>query len=557
MAIHELLQSNPEEAMRLAYLCSLCGLCTALCPEGDDPAAFFLGLRRRAVDEGVVDLSPYASLLAYEAKGVSRRYTWAHLPEGCDTVFFPGCGLSGTRPEKTHGLWEYLGRSMPGTGLVLDCCTKPSHDLGRQGVFESAFGELHQWLLDRGIRRVLVACPNCHKVFSQYGTGLETVSVYEVMAEDEALKPSSCGGPLMIHDPCAVRFETGVHRAVKALSLRSGAQVVDSARGGRLTVCCGEGGTVGAVCPEYSDLWKAHIHNRCGETPLLTYCSGCASRLGRGRETRHVLDLYFNGEGEITKGAPAPLTYLNRLRLKKRVQKRDEPAVTRARHVVMGGVKNKSPWVKFFLLLTLIAAGAGFHAWGPTDLLTPEAVRQWVQGYGIAAPLVFVALYCIAPCLMLPASPLTLAAGLLFGPVQGFFLTMVGATGAATLSFLIARYLAGDWVRKHLSGTAMGRLDRKVAEEGWKVVAFARLVPVFPFFLLNYAFGLTRVPLLHYVVATFVCIFPATLAFILFSSSLLDVLQGRVTAPFVGGLLLLVMVGLLPFIVRRIRRSRS
>ena len=551
LEIRELMETQPEEAFRLAYLCSLCGLCTAICPEGDDPAAFFLALRQEAVMGKAVDLAPYSSLLAYEARGVSRRFTWSHLPEGCDTVFFPGCGLAGTRHEKTYRIWEYLRQASPAMGLVLDCCTKPSHDLGRQEAFESAFGEMRGWLLGQGVRRVVVACPNCFKVFKEYGEGLEAHSVYELMAEDSALTPSSLNGTHTIHDPCPVRFEEGIQKAVKGLAVRSGATVVDSARGGRWTLCCGEGGSVGSVCASYSEAWKNRVYKRGNGDALLTYCSGCASRLGEKGETRHILDLYFNEGDKAPKVSKSPMSYVNRLRLKRKVKQMSEAAVTRERHIPMARPGKGGLFVKFLILLMLIGAGVGLKLSGFTDSLAPEAVRQWVEGYGLAAPVMFIALYCIAPCLLLPASPLTLAAGLLFGPVMGLAYTMVGATGGATLAFLTSRYLAGDWVRRKVAGTGLARLDQKVAEEGWKVVAFTRLVPVFPFFLLNYAFGLTRVRLSHYVVTTFVCMLPATVAFILFSSSLLDLLQGRVTAPFVGGLFLLGAVGTIPFLVKR------
>lgn len=557
MEIRKIKESRPDEAYRLAYLCSLCGLCTATCRGGGDPAAFFLDLRREAVVSGRADLAPYAPLLSYERRGVSRRFTWAHLPDGCDTVFFPGCGFSGSRGEKAHRIWAYLRKEHPATGLVLDCCTKPSHDLGRQEAFENAFGELRHWLFAQGVRRVVVACPNCFKVFDRYGHGLETQSIYERMAGDPSLTPSPLSGVHTLHDPCAVRFETGMQEAVKALALRSGARLQATTCGGRWTLCCGEGGGVGAVCATYPSAWRERIQSCGNGGPLLTYCSGCAARLGKKGEARHILDLYFNREGEVPKVAKSPMTYLHRLRLKRRVTSLSEPAVTRARHLSMVPPRRGGFLVTTLILLALIGAGMGLKYSGFTDSLAPEAVRQWVAGVGIAAPVAFIALYCIAPCLLLPASPLTLAAGLLFGPIPGLVYTMVGATGGATLAFLISRYLAAPRVRRMVAGTALERLDRKVEAEGWKVVAFARLVPVFPFFLLNYAFGLTRVRFSHYVVTTFFCIFPSTLAFILFSSSLFDLLQGRVTASLVGGFLLLGLVGGIPFLVRRVRKKRS
>ena len=106
------------------------------------------------------------------------------------------------------------------------------------------------------------------------------------------------------------------------------------------------------------------------------------------------------------------------------------------------------------------------------------------------APLVFVGIYAMATLLFLPGSLMTLLGGLMFGPLWGTFLNLAGATLGATLSFLAARYLAADWVERKSSGW-MRKLKDGVEEEGWRFVAFVRLVPVFPFNLLNYALGYT------------------------------------------------------------------
>src|ERR1700724_4115235 len=89
---------------------------------------------------------------------------------------------------------------------------------------------------------------------------------------------------------------------------------------------------------------------------------------------------------------------------------------------------------------------------------------------------------------------------------------LTGATLGATLAFVIARYIASDWVVAR-SGERLGRLTRGVEEEGWRFVAFVRLVPLFPFNLMNYAFGLTRIRLREYVLASFVCMAPGALAY--------------------------------------------
>jgi uncharacterized membrane protein YdjX (TVP38/TMEM64 family)/rhodanese-related sulfurtransferase len=121
-------------------------------------------------------------------------------------------------------------------------------------------------------------------------------------------------------------------------------------------------------------------------------------------------------------------------------------------------------------------------------------------------------LYAVATVLFLPGSVITLAGGVLFGPVWGTLWSLTGATLGAALAFLIARYLGGDWIARR-AGPRLSRLNDGVAAEGWRFIAFVRLVPLFPFNLLNYALGLTRMAFLPYVLASALFMLPGALAF--------------------------------------------
>jgi len=162
-------------------------------------------------------------------------------------------------------------------------------------------------------------------------------------------------------------------------------------------------------------------------------------------------------------------------------------------------------------LALILVAGIGL-ALAYRDRLDPAALETWVQSAGLAGPLLFMALYAVATVLFLPGSVLTLAGGALFGPLWGTLWNLTGATVGAALAFLIARYLAGDWVQQR-AGPRLQRLDAGVAAEGWRFVAFTRLVPLFPFNLLNYALGLTRIPFTAYLLATWVFMLPGALAY--------------------------------------------
>ena len=139
-------------------------------------------------------------------------------------------------------------------------------------------------------------------------------------------------------------------------------------------------------------------------------------------------------------------------------------------------------------------------------------LQQWVEQAGTAGPIIFMLIYAIGTVLFLPGSVLTLAGGALFGPVLGTFYNLTGATIGATLAFLIARYLASEAVEQKAAGR-LKQLKHGVENEGWRFIAFVRLVPLFPFNLLNYALGLTRIKLSHYIITSYICMLPGGFAY--------------------------------------------
>lgn len=152
----------------------------------------------------------------------------------------------------------------------------------------------------------------------------------------------------------------------------------------------------------------------------------------------------------------------------------------------------------------------------------PKAFRDalaWIDAAGPAGPLVFFGIYVAACVFMLPGSILTLGAGAVFGVVNGFLLVSLSSTAGATAAFLVGRYLAREAVARRVAGNpAFSALDEAVAGEGWKIVGLTRLSPIFPFNLLNYAFGLTRVRLRDYVLASWIGMIPGTALYVYLGS---------------------------------------
>ena len=148
---------------------------------------------------------------------------------------------------------------------------------------------------------------------------------------------------------------------------------------------------------------------------------------------------------------------------------------------------------------------------------------QWVDGLGVWGPVVFIAGYAGATVAFVPGSVLTLAAGAIFGLVRGVAYVLVGATIGASLAFLVARYIARDAIEQWLEGNLrFAAIDRAVGREGLKIVFLLRLSPVFPFNLLNYALGLTKVRFADYFIACLGMI-PGTLLYIYYGKLAGDV----------------------------------
>ncbi|MDH5559729.1 MAG: VTT domain-containing protein [Deltaproteobacteria bacterium] len=139
-------------------------------------------------------------------------------------------------------------------------------------------------------------------------------------------------------------------------------------------------------------------------------------------------------------------------------------------------------------------------------------MRAWVEGFGWAGPFLFMGLYALATLLFLPGSLLTLAGGAVFGLGPGTFYNLTGATVGAGLSFLAARHLLGDWVESKTRGR-LAQLKQGVEREGWQFVAFVRLIPLFPFNLLNYALGLTRIRFWTYLAVTYLAMLPGAFVY--------------------------------------------
>jgi uncharacterized membrane protein YdjX (TVP38/TMEM64 family) len=181
------------------------------------------------------------------------------------------------------------------------------------------------------------------------------------------------------------------------------------------------------------------------------------------------------------------------------------------------------------LTLSLVAIAIAFTAapalaqesttaqgFNPQEVL--RNALQWIDSLGSVGAIAFIALYIIATVAFLPGSIITLGAGIVFGVVLGSLYVFIGATLGASAAFLVGRYLARGWVSKKIAGNDKFRaIDEAVGKEGFKIVLLTRLSPIFPFNLLNYAFGVTGVSLKDYFLGS-VGMIPGTIMYVYIGS---------------------------------------
>jgi len=211
------------------------------------------------------------------------------------------------------------------------------------------------------------------------------------------------------------------------------------------------------------------------------------------------------------------------------------------------------------LVVLLIIAGAGVCIWCYHEGVTPQILETWILSFGIWAPIGFVLLYAVSTVAMVPGGIFDLVGGAVFGPYFGSLYNWLGGTLGAALALLVARYIARDWLEAR-AGPRLQSVMRSVDEEGWRFVAFVRLVPIFPYAIVNYLLGLTRIPFHHYVAATLVFMAPSTVAYTWLGFAGRQVMAGdthQIRYAFIALALLGVLIFVPRFVFKRIKRANS
>ncbi len=279
--------------------CTLCGQCTAVCPNGFDMAHVCHLARQNMVSTDKMPLAPHEFALLDMLFSNNEAFLCRPQPgfETCRYVFFPGCQAAAIAPETVKAAYADLCERLEGgVALLLGCCGAISDWAGRAEMTEQTRAFLDRELGRLGDPTIIAGCPTCRKELESFVsapvTGIWDVLKTIGLPADAKKLPR----PMALHDACGARGDEATQTAIRDLASQLGCELADTPYSGDRSPCCGYGGLTAYANREVA----AEVAEQClerSELPYLSYCMACRDRFARqGRESRHLLELVYGAE---------------------------------------------------------------------------------------------------------------------------------------------------------------------------------------------------------------------------------------------------------------------
>ena len=297
--------------------CTLCGQCTAVCPNGFDMARVCASARRNMVSTDKMPLAPHEFALMDMLFSNGDAFLSRLQPgkEQCRFVFFPGCQAAAVAPATVRAAYlDLCARLSGGVALMLGCCGAICDWAGRYEMQDSTRAFLLSELSKLGDPVIIAGCPTCRKELNEL-TGREVKGIWEIL--DEIGLPDGAKGmdrPAALHDACGARGDARTQETVRRLAEKLGVTLTETPYSGDRAPCCGYGGLTAYANPEVADEITQKALSR-SDAPYVSYCMACRDRFARqGRESRHLLELVYGTDA----GSPPDISEKrwNRLSLK-------------------------------------------------------------------------------------------------------------------------------------------------------------------------------------------------------------------------------------------------
>ena len=277
---------------REAYSCNICGHCKSVCPVDVDVGALMQFSREDRFLSGK-DIPAFHDFWMREFEFHTTDTFFASAPKGqntCEYAFFPGCQLGAAEPEHVLKSYEYL-RDKFDTGIVTGCCGAPAYWAGDKAHLTENVEHLRKTWDDMGRPTFIFACAYCENVFELLMPEIKRISLYELMARDDALIPARSYKDAAVFDPCTARDDEAMQESVRILTKRAGITAKELPDPNR---CCGYGGHMRLANPAlYNQITEHRTH--ASDKPYIVYCANCREVFRQNdKDCAHILDLVFD-----------------------------------------------------------------------------------------------------------------------------------------------------------------------------------------------------------------------------------------------------------------------
>ena len=204
--------------------------------------------------------------------------------------------------------------------------------------------------------------------------------------------------------------------------------------------------------------------------------------------------------------------------------------------------------------LLRVSGAIEYLGWENISKINVPKIKEKINSFGVIAHLTFIGFYVVAVVFFLPGLPVTALSGLAFGPFWGTVNASIGSAIGVSCAFLIARYTAREMVEAWVADNPkFQKIDNGVKKQGWRMLMITRLVPIFPFNLQNYAYGLTQIKFSTYFLVSWICMLPGTIAYVQLGAAV-NVGEGNVRTTLLylaGAGIFIVLVSLIPTLIRK------
>lgn len=283
-------KETQDQIHKQAEKCTECGLCMKTSPM----------LKEFCTSPKKIPSTPanfhqelsFSKLFRTSIKGLGK--------EGVKRVFFPGCSLMAYSPEIVLKTYDYLRGKLPGIGIMMGCCGKPTRAMGDKKAFQRRYHTLQQEFIKNKVDEVIVACSNCFITIGGNSPQIKIRSLWDVIAqvgipEEKKDIGKSCPIKFALHDPCPTRKETSIHDSVRKIIGKLGFKIEEMKYSREKTLCCGAGGMLGGTNPSLAIVQMKKRANQAQSDYMLSYCEECVSsmKIG-GKKAIHILDLLFD-----------------------------------------------------------------------------------------------------------------------------------------------------------------------------------------------------------------------------------------------------------------------